>query len=409
MNYSSEPIPDSENHPSFRPRRKRSFFPDFSDHTRVDFITQLAHRVEPTFDFFLFALLAGAVISLGFLFNAPAVLVVGALLVPFMAPVIGLSLSAAIGSFRFFIVSLAGLLVGVFLIFLTGLVAGLASPLISAFNLTQYESGIGIRWDLLVAYLFGVVLTTLSLIKSEQTPVLPSAMLSYALLTRVCESGYLLGQGNVELALQAGTQVGWFILAGLLLGGVIFWLFAFRPEHPLPYVYMLAGFAVLFISGWMLLQPTQQKSVSSVFPWMKGIESTTIKAPLAATSTRLVSPSATLTPTDTPTVAASFTTTVSPTITRTPVILPTSKEFIWALVAADGQSGARIREHPSFDAKVVRIVDNDLMVKLLPGEEYRDKVWWSKVKLIDGTIGWMVRSVLSTTTPMPTENMTPTP
>ncbi len=65
----------------------------------------------------------------------------------------------------------------------------------------------------------------------------------------------------------------------------------------------------------------------------------------------------------------------------------------------DGQSGARLREKPGFGSKLIMIIQNGVMVKLLPGVEFKDNVYWAHVETIDGTIGWMVHTVLSTSTP----------
>lgn len=410
MNFSSEPIFEPDPLPPIHNRRKRSFLPSLSTDDRSEFIQELAHRVEPTFDFFLFSLLAGAVMAAGWLFHAPAILIVGALLVPFMAPVVGLSLSTAIGSFRFLIISFAGLLVGVFLIFITGLTAGLASPIFAEYTMdVSYQIG-NLPWDMLFAYLVGIGLTCLSLIKSEQTPALPSAILSYALLTRVSAAGYELGKGNIELALWQAEVMGILVLAGIVVGMIIFWGFAFRPAQGSAYILAFTWIIVLALVGWKAAYPAVMHSfelANSDSPGMAAPASATPLKTLTATQTLLPSQTSTVTSTSTPERKASETSTPS---TLTPGNTPTSEiPFDWGFVAADGQSGARLRDKPSFSGKVIRILDNNLMIKILPGFEFKDKVYWSQVQLVDGTIGWMVRSVLITATPIPTEAFTPTP
>ncbi len=220
-------------------------------------------------------------------------------------------------------------------------------------------------------------------------------MLSYALLTQVSLVGFAVGQGSIELALQTVAQVGWYLLAGLVIGAVIFWGFAFKPGHPIPYLMVLLGFVGVVGAGWIFFKPDQFQFLPTDFSWLASVGKTETRSVPVETPTAQTTFTETLWPTSTPSLTASQTPSVTAFATRTPTgNLPHRTEFVWAMMAADGQSGARIREHPSFDGKVIRIVDNALLVKLLPGEEYRDKVWWSKVKLIDGTIGWMVRSVL---------------
>ncbi len=407
MNFSSEPIAEPDSYPPNRIRRKRSFLPFLTSDDRSGMILQLARRVEPSFDFFLFSLLAGAVMAAGFLLHAPALVLVGALLVPFMAPVVGLSLSAAIGSLRFFTISLAGLMVGVFLIFITGLVAGLASPIFPVYELDPSFQLDTLPWDILVAYIIGIGLTCLSLIKSEHTPVLPSAILSYALLSRVSAAGYEIGRGELASAIWQAEVVGILLITGIVVGMFIFWGFSFRPSRLIAYGLAAIWMALFGIIGWFTAYPAVEQSIlNTTNPLVKGEISPTPE--IAPTATRSLQPSSTPTQTGTPTLTA----TMGPTATATATqdIWPTiDVTFDWAFIAADGDKGARIREGPSFNAKVIRILDNNLMVKQLPGLELKEKVYWCKVQLIDGTIGWMVRSVLISATPLPTETYTSTP
>ena len=408
MNLSSEPILEPAPQPTSKPRRKRSFLPSLSSNERSEIIQNLARRVEPSFDFFLFSLLSGAVLAAGWLFHAPAILIVGVLLAPFMAPVIGLSLAAAIGSFRFLIVSFAGLLVCIFLVFITGLIAGLASPLFPQTPLdSAYRIGY-LPWDILATYLIGIGLTCLSLIKSEQTPVLPSAILSYALLTRASVAGYELGQGNLNSALWQIEVLGILLLAGIVIGMLFFWGFAFRPEQTPAYTMAVIFTIALAWVSWKVTYPAVTllkdlnipMSVSS-----PGISTKTGTASLLPTATRR--PSRSVTPSPFPKDSVTPTR-IHPSQTPSASMTPEGP-YILAFVAADGQDGARLRERPSFGGKVIKILDNQLMVKILPGVEFNEKVYWAHVQTIDGTIGWMVHSVLITATPIPTNIDSPTP
>jgi hypothetical protein len=413
MNYSSEPLPESEAIPPARLRKKRSFLPSLSNDERSEFIRSLARRAEPTFDYFLFSLLAGAVLAAGWLFHAQALFVVGALLVPFMAPVVGLSLSSAIGAVRFFFVSLAGLLVGIFLIFLTGLIAGLASPIFSPYTLDAYYRSGFLPWDTLLAYLIGIGLTCLSLIKSEQTPSLPSAILSYALLTRASAAGYELGRGHIESALWQAEVMGILILAGIVVGMFLFWAFAFRPAAGSAYVLAACWTVVLAVVVWRVAYPAMLQPIPTS---LANAGKPTPTLSLTATPTPTQAPTVTATPapaTASPTLPAG-TSTPEPAGKVTATIAshsatPADDDFVWALVASDSQNGGRLRDKPSFSGKVIRILDNKLLVRLLPDTELHDKVYWAHVQTIDGTIGWMVHTVLATATPLPTVTSTPKP
>ena len=134
MNFTSEPFLEPEPPTPAHHRRRRRFFPSLTDAHRSELVENLAKRVSPNFDFFLFAILSGAITAIAFLFNSYSLLILAALLAPIMAPIIGLSLAGAIGSVRFFFLSLAGVFVACLLVFIVGALAGVASLIWSDVN-----------------------------------------------------------------------------------------------------------------------------------------------------------------------------------------------------------------------------------------------------------------------------------
>lgn len=401
MNFTSEPFSDPDPPPIPRYRRRKKFFPSFDDSTRSKLVENLANRVSPNFDFFLFAVLSGAVTGLAFLFNSYPLLTLSALLAPIMSPVIGLSLAVSIGSVLFFFLSFAGTFVGMLLVFVVGVIAGIASFLLpeglnqSSLNFT-YAS-----WDVLFILILGVFLTTLSLVKSEQKPVLPSAAVAYVFFSTAGSIGFNLGKGNFSTALDGSLTLFFFFLAAAILGSAIFFTFGFRPRS-IPGYTML--FSMILLTG--LITYTNQPFSNGLFFQAWSSKSTTSTLITATSSSVTASPipsiknestpESTITPTSslTPTQTATPTITSTPTVTLTPGPTP-----VWIHVNVDGQSGARLRENPGFGSKVIRIIDNGILVKLLTGVELKDKVYWAHVETIDGTIGWMVYTVLATSSP----------
>ncbi len=400
MNLTSEPFSEPDSPPP-RLRHRRRFFPSLDDSERSDVVENLAKRVSPSFDFFLFALLSGAVIGVAYLFDSPSLLIIGALLAPIMAPIIGLSLSTAIGSLRFFILSLAGTFVGSLLVFIVGVLAGIASfiwPEHAASRLAGFAS---ITWDVLFVLSLGVFLTTLSLIKSEQKPVLPSAAIAYVIFATTGGIGFYLGSGNFNLALESSLTLAFYLLIVTMIGSIIFLLFGFRPRGIPGYglfilflaitgvfIYQFKPFGMDTGLSRLIVQPTQTLPVGlgmSDIPETPAQEILVTETPLPSSTP---SPSNTSKPSSTPTI------TLTASITPTPGPTPE-----WLHVDVDGQTGARLRENPGFASKVIRIIDNGVLVKLLPGIVEKDKLYWAHVETIDGTIGWMVHTVLSTSTP----------
>jgi hypothetical protein len=399
-------------------------------------VENLAGRVEPTFDFFLFCMLAGAVLAVGWLLHAPAFFVVGALLAPFMAPVVGLSLSSAIGSYRFFFVSLAGVLVGIVLVFVTGLIAGLASPLLSAYIPDPaYQTG-SLPWDLVVTYIIGVGLTCFSLIKSEQTPAIPSAIIAFALLTRASAAGYFLGKGDLTACFWQVEVIGILVLVGMVLGMLVFWGFSFRGAAASTLVLSAVWILAAVLLGWKVISPAVSHSQSQIIWTASPSPAAILPSPSkvspslqkANTSTATIQPSQTriillpttpvnpatstlLVPSETPTSLQTSTPTLTqlvPSATRTATSTSTLNIQVgWATIFVSGQQGARLRDKPGFVGKVISMIDNNTVVKVMSGVEFKDQVYWTQVQTNDGTIGWMVHSVLITATPKPTGTSTP--
>ena len=401
MNLTSEPLSDPDPPPVPRYRRRKKFFPSFDDSTRSKLVENLANKVSPNFDFFLFAVLTGAVTGLAFLFNSYPLLTLSALLAPIMSPVIGLSLAVSIGTLRFFILSFAGTFVGILLVFVVGVIAGIASFLLPAGSNQSSLYFTYISWDVLFILVLGVFLTTLSLVKSEQKPVLPSAAVAYVFFSTAGGIGFNLGIGNFSTALDGSLTLVIYLLTTAIIGSVIFLSFGFRPQSIPGYSMLLC---IIILAG--LLTFTIQPFSNEFFlpAWYSNPTPSNLRtatsSPVPTTpdpSIKIEStpePSITLTSSLTPTQTTTPTITSTPTMTLTPGPTP-----VWVHVDVDGQSGARLRENPGYGSKVIRIIDNGSLVKLLQGVELKDKVFWAHVETIDGTIGWMVYTVLSTSTP----------
>ena len=402
MNLSSEPFPDPDSRNQSRYRRRKRLVPSLNDETRSELVEKLANRVSPTFDFFLFALLSGVVIGLAYLFNSHALLIMAAILAPIMSPIIGVSLAAAIGTPRFFFLSLAGVLVGCLLVGITGAIIG-TIPLIhtedSSRQLVNFSS---VSWDGLLVLITGVCFTVIAILKKEQKPVLPSAAIAYVLFSTAGGIGFDLGRGNFQSALGGGSTLGFYLLTAAIIGASLFFAFGFRPSSSAGYV--LPGF-LLILLGFMVVQ---FKPFSSD-KFLNGLLLAPRSSSAAANSIAIHFPTPTVaTAAITHTLLPSKTPSPKPTLIKTPslTMTPTGTFLEWVKVDVTGQPEARLRDQPGFAGKEIMLVANGTMVKLLPGVEFKDNVYWAQVETIDGTIGWMVHTVLSTSTP--TVTITPT-
>src|SRR3972149_9642531 len=107
MTFPSDPIPstippepDPESRVSARVRRRRArrtFFPRDAQ-GRAAVLAALARRAYPSYELFIFSLVCGAVLGVGFIFDSYGVLLLGILFAPLLAPWVGLVLSIISGT-----------------------------------------------------------------------------------------------------------------------------------------------------------------------------------------------------------------------------------------------------------------------------------------------------------------------
>src|SRR5215208_2015809 len=174
MTYSeptSQPNPDAT--PEFvsaRARRRRAqrraYFPtDGSE--RAELFTHLTRRAFPSYELFVFSLVAGAILGLGYLFNAQALLIFGILVAPLLTPWIGTTLSIVAGAPRLFAQTITALFVSSLIIFLGGLLAGFASRQFQPLTLNEAFIHSRLWWYDLIVLTIGAVLITISFVRSE--------------------------------------------------------------------------------------------------------------------------------------------------------------------------------------------------------------------------------------------------
>src|SRR5215213_2121391 len=118
----SQPAPEaSQEFVSARARRRRAqrraYFPT-DEEGRAALFTHLARRAYPSYELFVFSVVSGAILGLGFFLDSQALLIFGILVAPLMTSWIGISLATIAGSARFFVQTVAAVFVGALIIFL---------------------------------------------------------------------------------------------------------------------------------------------------------------------------------------------------------------------------------------------------------------------------------------------------
>jgi hypothetical protein len=357
---------------------------------RAAFIQDLSLRVVPSADFFLFSLLSGLVLGLAIHYDSPAFFVLTALVAPFMAPVVGLSLATLGGSARFFIQSLGGIGIGSLLVFLGGALSGFLTrywPVTAAQTTISHAL---FSWPDFIVLTIGAALTALLMVRAPKSrPLASSIAISYELFLPIGVAGFGLTSGQAGLW-PAGLMIFLVHLAwAVLVGGLVLMVLGLRPFNLFGYtagtsLVLLGAIAVMIGSG------------LGAAAWGR-VGLPTLIPTRTPTATVTPLPSSTpLPPTPTSTPTNTLVPTRTPTLTVSPVPTP-----VWARILARGADGAMIREQPSAKSAAVRTMLNGYMVEVLPEVQQEGTSVWVRVRCQDGVEGWIIRGLLATATPAP--------
>lgn len=384
---------DPDRLPPARRRRARRLLAPLNADERAAHLDNLAHRTSPTFDFFLFSLVAGALFGIGLLLDSPAVLVFGALVAPLMAPATGISLGTVIGSLRFFFRSLAGLLIGSLMAFLAGAAAGAVSgftPLAWQYDLTQVHLHAQLSWPDFLVLVLGAGLTAAAMLNPKRNPALPSVALAYELYLPLVIAGFGLVSGEPHLWPDGLVIFAVHLAWSALIGAITLAVLGFRPLTLFGYtlggvVTILGVIALIGISGTGAAIGGQIALPTPVTP------SPTTTLTITPTPTRTATP---VPPTATPTPTFTLTPTSTPTETITPSPTP-----MYALVAAEDDRGAVLRAEPG--GTILQSYFNGTLMQVFPDTMELDGLIWVRVAAPDGLEGWMVQTLLATATPAP--------
>jgi hypothetical protein len=431
MSYSeptSQPTPEqSPEFVSARARRRRAqrraYFPT-DEEGRAALFAHLARRAFPSYELFVFSLVSGVILGLGYFLDSQALLIFGILVAPLMTPWIGISLAAIAGSARFFLQTVAALLVSSAIIFLSGGLAGFASRIAPprAFNEAFIHSRLW--WPDIVTITVAAIILTISFVRSEERPYLPSALLIYGLFLPLCAAGFGLGSGVGEIwpegifvFLVHFAWATFFAILSLFFlrfyptsaGGLIFTGLIFVVL--IAVVTSLTGFGRWAMEMTGLATPIPATATVAI-PSLTSLPVVT-SSPHPDNATAISDASAT--PSRTPSRTQTSQATLPPTETSTSTVTAEPTPIVALIHAAEG-GGAFIREKPG--GLVLATLANGATVTIIPNDlQEVNKVTWVHVFAIvnDRRVeGWMIQTVLQTATPVPywvpssTPTLTPT-
>jgi len=414
MNLTEEnPFPEEPSQEPIRlppaRRRRRRYLISPDDNERAALLENLARRAFPSFEFFIFSLLCGAVLGAGYILDSQSLLLLGILIAPLMTPWVGLTLATVTGSGRFFLQTLGGLLVGSLLTFVGGLLAGLAARIWLPLPLTQADINSHLWWPNLVVLALGAVLLVISFVRSEAKPFLPSVMLSYELFLPLSAAAFGLGCGLPNIW-PNGLLVFFVHLAlAALLGVIVLAFLRFRPATFAGYILaihipLLSLIVVLGLTGIGTFIPTH--SATPTPPQTLAPEPTSSTTPIPQRTLTITITKFTVTPSPTgPTATPTLQIPASVTPTRTITPQPTP---VYARIYSPEGGGAIVRSEPGAGV-ILKSLINDYLIEVLPEVKTYNGVVWVKIRTPDGTEGWVMQSVLVFATPVPNWQPTATP
>ncbi len=367
---------------------------------RGKFLHDLSLRTVPAFDFFLFSLLAGLVLGAALLLDSPALFLLAALIAPFMAPAVGISLGTIAGEIPFVLQSLGSLSIGSLIVFLCGLMAGWAANLLPERVYTQAALHAQFTWPDFGLLALGAGLAAFLVLRlPNQKPLVASVAIAYELYLPAGVAGFGWSSGIIPLWPNALVLFLIHLVWAGLIGTLTLGIWGLRPLRTAGYILGLlyTGIGVTAIaltSISMPLLPASLLTETSAWPERKFVilepSATPSLSPTQAPSLTQALPTTTITPTRT----------LLPTQTMTLTITPEPTP-IWARINSSEGGGALIRQEPNFNAPVMQSILNDTLVEVLPEVQDDGDVAWVHIRLVDGRNGWIVRGLLRTATPAP--------
>ncbi|MDH5605309.1 MAG: DUF389 domain-containing protein [Anaerolineae bacterium] len=396
MANSPTPTDESPNRANARRRRaQRQVVPSLTPDEKTTYIETVARKAAPSFDFFLFSLLCGAILGIGFLFNSPYLLVLGGLTAPLMSPVLGVSLGTVLGSGPYFGRSLGGFSIGSFLLLLSSALAGLLAKLFSSGEFVLAQMHAQLDWPPFIVIGIASVLLAANLVHENGNSHIPSAALAYSLFVPLASAGFGLGSG-LPFIWPAGLVLFAIHLAwAVLLGAVTLAWMGFRPYSLFGYsiggVVALAG--IIMVIGF--------SGAGAVVGANIALPTHTATLPPSPTAT--LPPTHTLPPpTSTQTATATKTSTLTATFTLTPS--PTSVE-----ARVKSKEGAVLRDKPN--GKIISTLFDSSLVEVTGVSQLDEfnRPWELVIDLENQVEGWILRNLIITATPQPTNTGTPVP
>ena len=405
-------------HPVRRRRvTRRSHIPTDAE-GQAELIASLARRAYPSIELFVFSLVCGAILGLGYLLDSQALLLLGILVAPLMTPWVGFLLAILTGSLRFMFETLMALFISILFVFLGGLLTGFAARLFMPITLNNVFIHSRLWLPELIVFALGAITLVISFARSEDKPFLPSVLIAYAFFLPIGATGFGIGSGLPDVWLQ-GLLVFFVHFAMTSVLGLIT-LFILRLRPSAGGIALSAVTLAVFVGALVFLigsgSPSRTEAIPQSTPTNSNAAAPSLTPSLPAAPNPSATPvvkSATRTPTAagiTPSpVPLTLEITLPPTDTPT-ITLTIQPDPIYGKVAANEGGGANLRDAPG--GTYVMTLLNGTIVETYSEFQLLNGVTWVKVTAqVNGQRieGWLLESVISYATPAPNFEATSTP
>lgn len=411
-------FPEEQIQPSEPPRRRRatrrSSIPADAE-GQAALVASLARRAYPSIELFVFALVCGAILGLGFLLDSQAVLLLGILVAPLMVPWVGFLLSILTGSVRFLFETTMALVISLVLVFIGGLVVGFVTLPLPPMTHNNIYIHTRLWIPALVVFIIGAITLVASFARSEEKPFLPSVIIAYAFFLPINAVGFGLSAGLDEVWLQGLIVLVVHFSLASLFGLITLFVLRIRPS---------AGGVMLSVIMILLFATTLVSIAGVGLTSRSEAETSTLPASTPTNQNQTLqtlTPSLTLKPTQTPRVNTPTPDTPSPVpvtldITLPPTETPTITLTIqptptYARIQANEGGGANLREAPGPDGAYIMTLLNGTIVETYGEFEVVNNITWVKVyATVNGQQieGWLLESVVAYATPAPNFGATST-
>ncbi len=397
---------------------------------QAEFIASLARRAYPSFELFVFSLLCGAIMGLGFFLDSQAVLLLGVLLTPLMTPWVGSLLAVLTGSLRFFFETMMALFISATLVLIGGLLTGFGARLFMPITLTNVFNHAHLWPEELFVIGIGAITLIASFLRSEEKPYLPSIIIAYAFYLPINAAGFGLGAGLQDVFLPGLLVFLVHLALTSVLGLLTFFVLKVRPSASglafsgvilliygtIMIIYMRPSPAPVteaVITSTPTTQPTALPTLTpSLIPTTKTIRPSSTAAILSSTpATEIAEGTTTITSTPVTSTAVPLTLAITLPASETPTVTMTiDVQPIFGKVGANEGGGANLRQTPN--GKYLMTLDNGTIVEIYPDFKQVNGVTWIHVFVTRNgqrVEGWLLESVVTYATPEPNFEPSSTP